>query len=175
MDQKGKEQVVQEVREMCQRSTVAIVSEYRGLTVGEMTALRVEIRNAGAEMRVVKNTLAKRAAEGTSFEKLSEYLVGPTVIAFSKDPVAPAKVLSAFEKGHKQLIMKGGVLNGKTIGVDGIKALSTLPPREMLIAKLLGTMNGPLQNFVGVLAAVPGSMVRVLEQIRLQKEQQQGT
>ena len=172
MDHKGKAQVVEEVREAYERSSVAIVSEYRGLTVDEMTALRVEVRNAGAEIRVVKNTLAKRAAQGTDFEGLSDYLVGPTIIAFSADPVAPAKALSTFEKTHEKLILKGGVLNGKNIDTDGIKALAKLPSREVLLAKLMGTMNGPIQNFVGVLAAVPGSLVRVLDQVRQQKEQE---
>ncbi len=171
MDQKGKAEVVEEVRSAYDRSSVAIVSEYRGLTVSEMTELRNEIRNAGAEIRVVKNTLAKRAATGTSFEGLSNYLVGPTIIAFSQDPVAPAKVLAAFEKNHENLILKGGILNGKDLDVNGIKALAKLPSREVLIAKLLGTMNGPVQNFVGVLAAVPASLVRALEQVRQQKEQ----
>lgn len=166
-----KAKVVEEVREAYKRSTVAIVSEYRGLTVGEMTALRVDIRNSGSEIRVVKNTLAKRAAEGTDFEGLSNYLVGPTVIAFSNDPAAPAKALSEFEKKHSNLILKGGILNGKDLDVNGIKALAKLPSREVLLAKLLGTMNGPIQNFVGVLAAVPASLVRVLDQVRQQKEQ----
>ena len=170
MDQTGKAQVIEEVREAYERSSVAIVSEYRGLTVDEMTELRNEIRNAGAEIRVVKNTLAKRAAQGTDFEGLGDYLVGPTVIAFSSDPVAPAKALSGFEKKHANLILKGGVLNGKNLDVKSIHALSKLPSREVLIAKLLGTMNGPIQNFVGVLAAVPGSLVRVLDQVRQQKE-----
>jgi large subunit ribosomal protein L10 len=171
LDQKGKAQVIEEVREAYQRSSVAIVSEYRGLTVDEMTELRTGIRNAGAEIRVVKNTLAKRAAAGTEFEGLSDYLVGPTIIALSDDPVAPAKALSDFEKKHEYLVLKGGVLNGKNLDVKSIKALAKLPSREVLIAKLLGTMNGPIQNFVGVLAAVPGSLVRVLDQVRQQKEQ----
>jgi large subunit ribosomal protein L10 len=172
LDQKGKTQVVDEVRDAYGRSTIAIVSEYRGLTVDEMTELRTEIRNAGAEIRVVKNTLAKRAAQGTSFEGLGDYLVGPTIIAFSKDPVAPAKALSDFGKKHSNLVVKGGVLDGKDIDVKSINALAKLPSREVLLAKLMGTMNGPIQNFVGVLAAVPGSLVRVLDQVRQQKEQE---
>lgn len=171
MDQKGKAQVIEEVRGAYDRSSVAIVSEYRGLTVDEMTELRTEVRNAGAEIRVVKNTLAKRAAAGTDFEGLADYLVGPTIIAFSKDPVAPAKALAVFGKKHDKLVLKGGVLNGKNLDVKNIQALSKLPSKEVLLAKLLGTMNGPIQNFVGVLAAVPASLVRVLDQVRSQKEQ----
>lgn len=170
MNQSEKGKVIDDVRGILNRSNIAVVAHYRGLTVGEMTSLRKEIRGSGSELRVVKNTLTKRATVGTGYEALAELLKGPTVLAFSKDPVAPAKVLTDFAKKYPKLELRGAVLNGKIVGVEGLVSLAKLPARGVLLAKLLGTMNAPISNFVGVLAAVPGSLVRVLEQIRQAKE-----
>ncbi len=136
-----------------------------------MTELRANARKVDCGVRVVKNTLVRRALKGTDFGPLDAHLEGPTAIVTSADPVAPAKVLSDFAKEHKNLKILGGVLEGQALDVAGIEALAKLPSREVLVAKMLGTMMAPVQNFVGVLAAVPGGFVRVLEQIRQQKEQ----
>ncbi|MEO5346720.1 MAG: 50S ribosomal protein L10 [Magnetococcus sp. YQC-9] len=170
MNQTEKSEIIQEVQESMARSQLAIATHYRGLTVAQMTRLRREIRNAGAELRVVKNTLTKRAIQGSQFQPLEQVLTGPTVLAFSKDPVAPAKVLTEFAKKHPLLVIQGGVLNGNFISPADIVELSKLPSREMLLARLLGTMMNPVQGIVGVLAAVPAGFVRVLDRIREEKE-----
>ncbi len=172
MNQTEKSEIINGVKEGLDRSTVAIATHYRGLTVAQMTRLRNEIRQAGAEMRVVKNTLAKRAIKGSQFEPLGQVLTGPTVMAFAKDPVAPAKVLTEFAKKHPLLVVQGGVLNGVFMTPEDIIELSKLPSREVLLGRLLGTMMNPIQGIVGVLAAVPSGFVRVLDQIRAAKEQQ---
>lgn len=172
MNQTEKSVIIQEVQESMARSQVAIASHYRGMTVAQMTRLRREIRAAGAELRVVKNTLTRRAIQGSQFEPLGKVLTGPTILAFSKDPVAPAKVLTEFAKKHPLLIVQGGVLNGVFMNPAEIVELSKLPSREVLLARLLGTMMNPVQNIVGVLAAVPASFVRVLDRIREDKEKQ---
>ncbi|GAB0058027.1 50S ribosomal protein L10 [Candidatus Magnetaquicoccaceae bacterium FCR-1] len=172
MNQTEKSVIIQEVQESMARSQVAIASHYRGMTVAQMTRLRREIRAAGAELRVVKNTLTRRAIQGSQFEPLGKVLTGPTILAFSKDPVAPAKVLTEFAKKHPLLIVQGGVLNGVFMNPAEIVELSKLPSREVLLARLLGTMMNPVQNIVGVLAAVPASFVRVLDRIREEKEKQ---
>ncbi|MEG3639802.1 50S ribosomal protein L10 [Magnetococcus sp. PR-3] len=170
MKQAEKSKIVEEVRGNLSSSSVAVVTHYRGLTVAEMTELRSKLREAGAQMRVVKNTLAKRAVTGTSFEALGEFLTGPASITYSEDPVAPAKVISAFAKDHPNLQIIGGVLDGKSLDAKGIEQLAKLPSKEELLAKMLGSLNAPITNFVGVMAAMPGSLVRVLNAVREQKE-----
>lgn len=170
MNQAEKKQVVEEVRQELERSSVAIVTRYRGLSVADMTRLRREMRGSGAHYRVVKNSLARRASRGTRFEALDTFLTGPTGIATSVDPVASAKVLSAFSKKNPMLEVVGGVLNGTVVSASGIDDLAKLPSREILLAKLLGTMIAPVQGFVTVLGAIPTSLVRVLDRIRESKE-----
>ncbi|MBF0157957.1 MAG: 50S ribosomal protein L10 [Magnetococcales bacterium] len=170
MNQTEKGQVIAQIREKLQRSNVAIVAHYRGLTVAEMTELRRKSRDAGVEYQVIKNTLARLATKETGFVSLTQFLSGPTSLATSADAVAPAKVLMEFVKTHPKMQIVGGVLNGSTIDMAAITALSALPSREALLAQLLGTLQAPIQGMVGVLAAVPGGFVRVLEQIRQQKE-----
>ncbi|MBF0399598.1 MAG: 50S ribosomal protein L10 [Magnetococcales bacterium] len=170
MNQTEKEQVVEEVRQELQRASVVIVTRYRGLKVADMTRLRREMHATGTQYRVIKNTLARRATQGTSFEGLTQFLTGPTGVAISADPVAPAKVLAAFAKKNPMLEVVGGVLNGTVIDAAGIGELAKLPSKEVLVARLLGTMMAPIQNFVGVLSAVPAGLVRVLDRIRESKE-----
>ena len=170
MNQTEKEQVVDVVRQELQKASVVIVTRYRGLKVADMTRLRREMHATGSQYRVIKNTLARRAAQGTSFEGLAQFLTGPTGIAISTDPVAPAKVLETFAKKNPLLEVVGGVLNGTVINAAGISELAKLPSKEVLIAKLLGTMIAPIQSFVGVLVAVPASLVRVLDRVRESKE-----
>ena len=170
MNQTEKEQVVEAVRQELQRANVVIVTRYRGLSVANMTQLRREMHAVGCRYRVIKNTLARRATQGTEFEGINPFLTGPTGVAMSVDPVAPAKVLQAFAEKNPLLEVVGGVLNGTVLSAAGISELAKLPSREALIAKLLGTMIAPVQSFVGVLVAVPGGLVRVLDRIRESKE-----
>jgi len=171
VNQTEKGKIVEEVRQLLGQASIAIVAHYRGLTVADMTLLRREMRQAGCHIRVVKNTLTRRAAKGSDFERLGEFLAGPTCLTISADPVAPAKALLGFAKNNPNLKILGGVLNGTVVNSKEIGDLAKLPSREVLIAKLLGTMMGPVQSFVGVLAAVPASLVRVLDRVRESKEQ----
>jgi large subunit ribosomal protein L10 len=172
LNKESKQQVVAELHEKLQRAKAVFLADFRGMNVGKATDLRNELRKASVEYRVVKNTLLDLASRETDKESLSPHYIGPTAIAFSyDDPVAAAKVLSRFAKEQQATFkLKAGILSGKVISVADIQALADLPSREVLIAKLLGTMQAPMANFVGVLAAVPASFVRVLGAIKAQKE-----
>jgi large subunit ribosomal protein L10 len=172
LNKESKQQVVAELHEKLQRAKAVFLADFRGMNVGKATDLRNELRKASVEYRVVKNTLLDLASRETDKESLSPHYVGPTAIAFSyDDPVAAAKVLSRFAKEQQATFkLKAGILSGKVISVADIQALADLPSREVLIAKLLGTMQAPMANFVGVLAAVPASFVRLLAAIKTQKE-----
>ena len=174
MNRDGKQQIVTELHEKLNRAKAAFLADFRGLNVGKATELRNELRKAEIEYKVVKNTLLELASKGTDKESLNQHFAGPTAIALSyDDPVAAAKVLSKFAKEQANVFkLKGGVLTGKAISVADIQALADLPSREVLIAKMLGSMQAPATNFVGVLAAVPGSFVRALDAIRAKKEGQ---
>ncbi len=172
MNKENKQQVVTELHDKLKRAKAVFLADFRGMNVGKATDLRNELRKASVEYRVVKNTLLDLASRETDKESLSPHYIGPTAIAFSyDDPVAAAKVLSKFAKEQQATFkLKAGVLSGKVISVADIQALADLPSREVLLAKLLGTMQAPTTNFVGVLAAVPASFVRVLSAIKTQKE-----
>jgi len=172
LKKENKKQVVAELHEKLARAKAVFLADFRGMSVGKATSLRDELRKASVEYKVVKNTLLELASRETDKESLSSHYVGPTAIALSyDDPVSAAKVLSRFAKEQQAIFkLKAGILSGKVISVADIQALADLPSREVLLAKLLGTMQAPATNFVGVLAAVPGSFVRVLNAIRIQKE-----
>jgi large subunit ribosomal protein L10 len=172
LNKESKQQMVTELHDKLQRAKAVFLADFRGMNVGKATDLRNELRKASVEYKVVKNTLLDLASRETDKESLSPHYVGPTAIAFSyDDPVAAAKVLSRFAKEQQATFkLKAGILSGKVISVADILALADLPSREVLIAKLLGTMQAPTANFVGVLAAVPASFVRVLGAIKAQKE-----
>lgn len=166
-----KEQKVQEIIEKFRNAQAAILADFRGLNVEEDTELRRKFREAGVEYKVLKNTLTRIAIKEVGYDVLEKYLEGPTAIAFSyKDPVAPAKILVDFIKAHKKLELKAGIVNGKLINEDGIKALSELPPREVLIAKALGGMKAPISGLVGVLQGTIRKTVYVLNAIKEKKE-----
>lgn len=170
LDRSSKEKMVADLAEQLVSVKAAFLADYRGLNVEKLNQLRVELRNAGAEYRVVKNTLLRLAAKGTTVECLDAELSGPTAMALaSGDPVAPAKVLSEFAKNNEKFQLKAGALEGKRLSVEDIKALADLPSREVLLAKMLGSINAPVSNFVGVLAAVPRSLVQVLGAIQEKK------
>ncbi|HEY6873974.1 MAG TPA: 50S ribosomal protein L10 [Geobacteraceae bacterium] len=174
MNKENKQQVVTELHDKLQRAKAVFLADFRGMNVGKATELRNELRKAAVEYKVVKNTLLDLASRDTDKESLQPHFVGPTAVALSyDDPVAAAKVLSRFAKEQQATFkLKAGVLTGKPITVADIQALADLPSREVLLAKLLGTLQAPTANFVGVLAAVPGSFVRALNAIKNQKEGQ---
>jgi large subunit ribosomal protein L10 len=159
------------MHERLSRAKAVFLADFRGMSVGKATTLRNELRGASVEYKVFKNSLLDRATQGTDMECLSPYLTGPTAIAISyDDPVSAAKVLSKFAKDPQgKFVLKVGVLSGKLLDVKQIQALAELPSREVLLAKMLGSMQAPATNFVGVLAALPGSLVRALDAIRAKK------
>ncbi len=166
MDRTEKEQIVKELSKRLAETKAAFLADYRGINVEQATNLRRELTQAGVEYRVVKNKLLKLAAKGTPAEDLQSYCAGPTAIALSgDDPVAPAKILSKFAKDVEAFELKAGVLSGKLMSVAEIVALAELPSREELLAKALSSMNAPLTNFVGTMAAIPRSLVQVLNAI----------
>lgn len=171
MNKNSKQELVTEMHERLARAKAVFLADFRGMNVEKATTLRNELRAASVEYKVFKNTLLDLAAKGTDVECVSPYLAGPTAIAISyDDPVSAAKVLSKFAKDPQgNFVLKAGMLSGKLLDVTQIQALADLPSREVLIAKMLGSMQAPATNFVGVLAALPGSLVRALDAIRAQK------
>ena len=170
MNKNSKEQLVAELASKLADAKASFLADYRGLDVEQVNNLRGELRKAGVEYQVVKNTLLKLAARNTGAACLEPHLQGPTAIAIAgDDPVAPAKVLAGFAKANDKFELKGAALDGKLLSIEDIKALAELPSREELLAKMLGSMGAPVSNFVGVLAAVPRSLVQVLSAIQDQK------
>ncbi len=150
-----KQKIVSEVSAKLRESSCTVVTDYRGLNVAEVTELRKSLREAGIEFQVIKNTLARRATAAAELTGLDEHLTGPTAIAFSKDDVvAPAKILSEFAKKHQNLSIKAGVVEGKVVGVEQIKALADLPSREGLLSMLLSVLQAPMRNFALAVKAV---------------------
>ena len=164
------EDIVKVIQGKLEAATSIVITDYRGLNVAQATALRKELRDAGVEYKVLKNTLTRLAAKEAGIEGLEDTLTGPSAIAFSTDPVAAAKVLYGFAKTCDKLEIKGGVLKGKTVTVEQLKALSELPSREVLLSMVLRSMVGPLTNFASVLNAPLRDMVCVLDAVREQKE-----
>ena len=165
-----KKAVVAEVSEKLVDAQVVIMAEYRGLEVGQVTELRAKARESGVYLRVLKNTLVRRAVQGTPFEGLADQLVGPLIYGISTDPVAPAKVLVEFAKTNDKLVVKGGAMPSYVMDVEGVKALASMPSREELLATLLGTMQAPVAKFVQTLNEVPSKFVRTLAAVRDAKE-----
>jgi large subunit ribosomal protein L10 len=165
-----KKTVVAEVSAEVANAQSIIVAEYRGLGVVDLTALRANARKSGVYLRVVKNTLVRRAIAGTPFEGLSEKLTGPLIYGISTDPVAAAKLLNDFAKGNDKLAIKIGAMPNYVMDAAGVKALATMPSREELLSKLLGTMQAPITQFVRTLNEVPTKFVRGLAAVRDAKE-----
>jgi large subunit ribosomal protein L10 len=164
-----KKAVVVEVSEQVSKAQAIILAEYRGLQVGEMTELRAKARKSGVYLRVLKNTLVRRAVEGTAFSDLANEMVGPLVFGISTDPVSAAKVLSEFAKGNEKFVIKAGAMPNQVMDAKGIQALATLPSREELLSMLMGTMQAPVAKFVRTLNEVPTKFVRGLAAVRDQK------
>lgn len=164
-----KREVVESISSKMKAAKGMVFADYRGLTVEQDTELRSALRKAGVEYKVVKNTLTRFAAKENGLEGLDTYLNGPTAMASSSDAVAPAKILSEFAKKYDKLEIKVGVVEGKVIDVNGVKALAELPPREVLIARVLGGFNAPISGLVNVLNGNIRGLVVALNAIAEQK------
>ena len=167
-----KQAVVAEVSAQVAQAQAIVLAEYRGLGVGAMTDLRKIARGSGVYLRVLKNTLARRAVAQTPFAGLSEKMVGPLAYGIASDPVKVAKVLHEFAKGNDKFVIKAGALANQVMSPQDVASLAAMPSREELIAKLLGTMQAPVAKFVRTLNEVPGRFVRTLAAVRDQKEKQ---
>ncbi len=165
-----KQAVVSEVTAQLASAQAVLLAEYRGLAVGQVTELRNRARQSGIYLRVLKNTLARRAVQGTPFEKLSDQMVGPLIYGITQDPVAGAKVLAQFAKENEKLIIKAGAMSNSLMSAQDVKTLATMPSRDELLARLLGTMQAPVANLVRTMNEVPGRFVRTLAAVNDQKE-----
>lgn len=165
----AKVKAVEEIKDKFGRSIAAILTDYRGLNVSEITELRRKLKEQEVEYKVVKNTLTKIAIEDFDYN-LDEFLAGPTAVAFSyEDPVAPAKILVDFSKTHKQLEIKAGVIEGKFAGMDIIDKLAKMPPKEQLLANVVGAVQSPLYGLVGVLQGTINNLVYTLQAVHDKK------
>lgn len=154
LNRNEKAAVVTDVAAQVAKSQTLALAEYRGLTVESLNKLRVDARAKGVYLHVLKNTLARRAVAGTPFEVAREAMAGPLIYGFSEDAVAAAKVLADFAKTNDKLVIKAGVYAGKALDVDGVKALASIPSREVLISQVAGLLKSPIQRMAGVLAAL---------------------
>jgi len=172
LKREDKASVVQELSDKFAKAKIAIVTDYRGLTVSEFEELRTTLRKCDSEVRVAKNTLLRRAAEGTAFEPMSGDFKGTSALTVSyDDPVAPAKALVDFAKDHQALAIRSAVLDGKLLNIDDLVALSKLPSKDVLLGQLLSVMQAVPTSLVRVLNAVPQKLVYGLQAICDQKEQ----
>ena len=167
----AKKQVVAEVSEVANQALSAVVAEYRGLTVAEMTDLRVKARENGVYLRVIRNTLAKRAVEGTDFACMQDALTGPVICAFSQDdPGAAARLLKDFSKENDTMQVTALAIGGELLGADQIDAVANLPTYEEALAKLMSVMNGPITKLTRTINDIPGRVVRVVAAVKDTKQ-----
>ncbi len=166
-----KKALVAEVSEVAAKAYSAVAAEYRGLTVEQMNALRVQARKAGVYLRVVKNTLARRAIAGTEFECISDALTGPLVLAFSvEDPGAAARVMKDFAKSNDKLVVRMLAVGGEMLPAKDLDRLASLPTRDEALAMLMGVMKAPISKFVRTLAEPHAKLVRTFAAVRDQKQ-----
>ena len=170
LNREEKAAVVAEVSAQVASAQAIIVAEYRGLGVGAITVLRRQARESGVDLRVLKNTLARRAIAGTPFEGLTDKLVGPLIYGMSSDPVSCAKVLADFAKSNDKLALKGGAMANSVLDTDAVKVLASMPSRDVLLAQLMGTMQAPVAKFVQTLNEVPARFVRTVAALRDERE-----
>ena len=169
----NKKEVVSEITEKMKNSKSFIVTDYRGLNVAQVTKLRAELRNAGIEYRVLKNTLMTIAADDIGLEGIQDYFKGPTAVAFGvEDAVAPAQILAKFAKQYEALEIKAGILEGKFINAEEIKALADLPSREVLLAKLANVLQSPIAGLANVLQGPIRKFGYALVEVQKLKEQE---
>ena len=171
----GKKEVVAEVSERLKSAQAVVLAEYRGLPVEDITVLRSQARASGVYLRVLKNTLARRAVQGTPFEKLADKMSGPLAYGIGTDPVAVAKVLNDFAKGNEKFVIRAGAMPGQVMSAKEVAALASLPSREELLGKLVATMQAPIAKFVRTLNEVPSKFVRTVAALRDSKEAPQAT
>ena len=168
---KEKQAIVDEVNETANKALSAVMADYRGVSVDEMTSLRQQARVAGVHVKVIRNTLAKRAFEGTEFECLNEALLGPNILAFSiEDPGAGARVFKDFAKDNESFEIKALSVGGKMLPPEQIDVLAKLPSREQALAMLLSVMQAPITKLARTLNDVPGRVTRVVAAVRDQKQ-----
>jgi large subunit ribosomal protein L10 len=167
----AKVQNVDEIKEKINKAQSVVLVDYRGLNVAQLTELRSKYREAGVDYKVYKNTMMRFAFKDSGFEDFNEYLKGPSAVAFGfDDPVQAAKITAEFAKENEQLEIKAGIVDGKIIDVDGVKYLASLPPKEVLIAQVLGGINAPIQGFANVLQGTIRSLATVLNAIAEKQE-----
>jgi len=154
LNRSEKEAVISDVTGLAAKAQTLVMAEYRGITVADMTKLRSTARSNGVSLSVLKNTLARRAVAGSSFEVVSAQMTGPLIYGFSEDAVAAAKVVADFAKTNAKLVIRAGAYGGKALDVEGVKQLASIPPKEILLAQLLGLMQSPISRTARVLAAL---------------------
>lgn len=165
-----KQAMVSEVAARLAGAQAVIVAEYRGLNVERATQLRARARKSGLYLRVLKNTLARRAVQGTPFEKLTEQMSGPLMYGIAADPVAGAKVLSEFARENEFFVIRAGAMPNAVMSAADVKALALLPSRDELLAKLMGTLQAPVAKLARTMNEVPGKFVRTLAALKEQRE-----
>jgi len=154
LNRSEKEAVISEVTSLAAQAQTLVMAEYRGITVADMTKLRVKARSSGVELSVLKNTLARRAVAGSSFEVAAEQMTGPLIYGFSVDAVAAAKVVADFAKTNDKLVIRGGVYAGKSLDANAVKELASIPTKEVLLAQLCGLLKSPISRTAVVLGAL---------------------
>lgn len=154
LNRSEKQAVIDEVSALAAKAQTLVMAEYRGITVADLTALRVQARSTGVSLSVLKNTLARRAVAGTRFEVGADHMTGPLIYSFSEDAVAAAKVVADFAKTNAKLVIRAGVFSGKALDVNGVKELASIPSKEVLLSQLLGLMQSPVSRTARVLAAL---------------------
>jgi len=154
LNRSEKEAVISEVTGLAAKAQTLVMAEYRGITVADMTKLRTTARSNGVSLSVLKNTLARRAVAGSSFEVVSDQMTGPLIYSFSEDAVAAAKVVADFAKTNDKLVIRAGAYGGKALDVNGVKQLASIPSKEVLLAQLLGLMQSPISRIARVMAAL---------------------
>lgn len=162
MNRAQKREAVAELNEVFTNTSSVVVTQYSGLNVAEISDLRRQMRNAGATFKVTKNRLTKLALEGTPYAPIADLFTGPTGIAYSDDPIAPAKVAVTFAKDNEKLVVLGGAMGGSQLDVDDVKALASLPSLEELRGTIVGLLQGPATKLLGVVQAPASQLVRVL-------------
>jgi large subunit ribosomal protein L10 len=154
LNRSEKEAVVKEVTGLAAKAQTLVMAEYRGVTVADMTRLRADARGKGVSLSVLKNTLARRAVAGSSFEVAAGQMTGPLIYGFSEDAVAAAKVVADFARTNDKLVIRGGVFGGKSLDAGGVKQLASIPTREVLLAQLCGLLMSPISRAAVVLGAL---------------------
>lgn len=154
LNRSEKQAVVEEVAALAAKAQTLVMAEYRGITVADMTKLRVAARGAGVDLSVLKNTLARRAVQGTQFESVGDQMTGPLIYGFSVDAVAAAKVVADFAKTNDKLVIRAGAFAGKALDVNGVKQLANIPSKEVLLAQLCGLLKSPISRTAVVLGAL---------------------